>query len=68
MSWTDERIDRLKALWTEGNTASQIADDLGGVSRNAVIGKAAYRPRLRPSRGRLAETVELINLGRFPEE
>jgi GcrA cell cycle regulator len=40
MSWTDERIDRLKALWTEGNTASQIADDLGGVSRNAVIGKA----------------------------
>ncbi len=40
MSWTDERIDRLKALWTEGNTASQIADALGGVSRNAVIGKA----------------------------
>jgi len=40
MSWTDERIDRLKALWSEGNTASQIADDLGGVSRNAVIGKA----------------------------
>ena len=40
MSWTDERIERLKALWTEGNTASQIADDLGGVSRNAVIGKA----------------------------
>ncbi len=40
MSWTDERIDRLKALWTEGNTASQIAEALGGVSRNAVIGKA----------------------------
>lgn len=40
LSWTDERIDRLKALWTEGNTASQIADELGGVSRNAVIGKA----------------------------
>jgi GcrA cell cycle regulator len=40
MSWTDERIERLKALWTQGNTASQIADDLGGVSRNAVIGKA----------------------------
>ena len=40
MSWTDERIDRLKAMWTEGATASQIADDLGGVSRNAVIGKA----------------------------
>ena len=40
MSWTDERIDRLKALWTKGVTASQIADELGGVSRNAVIGKA----------------------------
>src|SRR5215212_11813720 len=40
MSWTDERIDRLKAMWTQGATASQIADELGGVSRNAVIGKA----------------------------
>jgi len=40
MSWTDERIERLKALWTKGMTASHIADDLGGVSRNAVIGKA----------------------------
>jgi len=40
MSWTDERIDRLKHLWSNGMTASQIADELGGVSRNAVIGKA----------------------------
>ena len=40
MSWTDERIERLKKMWTEGATASQIADELGGVSRNAVIGKA----------------------------
>ena len=40
MSWTDERIDRLKALWTKGMTASHIAEELGGVSRNAVIGKA----------------------------
>ncbi len=40
MSWTDERIDRLKSLWEKGLTASQIADELGGVSRNAVIGKA----------------------------
>jgi GcrA cell cycle regulator len=40
MSWTDERIDRLKELWQKGMTASQIADELGGVSRNAVIGKA----------------------------
>ncbi len=40
MSWTDERIDKLKSLWGQGHTASQIADELGGVSRNAVIGKA----------------------------
>ena len=40
MSWTDERIDRLRAMWAEGSTASQIAEELGGVSRNAVIGKA----------------------------
>jgi GcrA cell cycle regulator len=40
MSWTDERIERLKAMWTKGATASQIAEELGGVSRNAVIGKA----------------------------
>jgi GcrA cell cycle regulator len=40
MSWTDERIERLKTLWSQGTTASQIADELGGVSRNAVIGKA----------------------------
>jgi GcrA cell cycle regulator len=40
MSWTDERIERLKKMWSDGATASQIADELGGVSRNAVIGKA----------------------------
>ena len=40
MSWTDQRIDQLKTLWEKGLTASQIADELGGVSRNAVIGKA----------------------------
>ena len=40
MSWTDERIAQLKAMWEKGLTASQIADELGGVSRNAVIGKA----------------------------
>jgi len=40
MSWTEERIERLRAMWTKGATASEIADDLGGVSRNAVIGKA----------------------------
>ena len=37
--WTDERVDQLKSLWTEGLSASQIARVLGGVTRNAVIGK-----------------------------
>ena len=40
MSWTDARIDQLRTMWSNGMTASQIADELGGVSRNAVIGKA----------------------------
>jgi GcrA cell cycle regulator len=40
MAWTEERIERLKAMWHDGATASEIADKLGGVSRNAVIGKA----------------------------
>lgn len=40
MSWTEERIERLKKMWADGATASQIAEELGGVSRNAVIGKA----------------------------
>ena len=40
MSWTDERIEQLRSMWEKGLTASQIADELGGVSRNAVIGKA----------------------------
>jgi GcrA cell cycle regulator len=40
LSWTDERIDQLKGMWERGLTASQIAEELGGVSRNAVIGKA----------------------------
>lgn len=40
MSWTDERIEQLRKMWEGGMTASQIAEELGGVSRNAVIGKA----------------------------
>ena len=39
MSWTDERVDKLKKLWAEGLSASQIARALGDVTRNAVIGK-----------------------------
>ena len=40
MSWTDEKVNKLKDLWGKGKTASQIAEIIGGVSRNAVIGKA----------------------------
>jgi len=59
MSWTEERIERLKKMWHDGSTASQIADELGGVSRNAVIGKA-HRLGLesRPSPVRPGEEKE----------
>ena len=40
MSWTDEKVEKLKELWTKGHTASQIAAALGDTTRNAVIGKA----------------------------
>ena len=40
MSWNDEKVCKLKELWGKGNTASQIAEIIGGLSRNAVIGKA----------------------------
>ena len=39
MSWTEERVETLKRMWGEGQSASQIAKELGGVTRNAVIGK-----------------------------
>ncbi|HET7333635.1 MAG TPA: GcrA family cell cycle regulator [Rhizomicrobium sp.] len=53
MGWTDERVDQLKSLWTEGLSASQIARVLGGVTRNAVIGKVhrlGLAGRASPSR------------------
>ena len=40
MSWDDHKVAKLKELWGKGNTASQIAEIIGGISRNAVIGKA----------------------------
>jgi len=40
MNWTEEKVDKLKELWGKGKTASQIAEIIGGISRNAVIGKA----------------------------
>lgn len=54
MSWTDERIEQLKKLWSDGLSASQIANQIGGVSRNAVIGKV-HRLKLS-SRGRTPVT------------
>ena len=57
MSWTDERIATLKKMWEGGATASQIADELGGVSRNAVIGKAhRLGLKARPSPVKANET------------
>ena len=55
MNWTDERVERLKRLWAEGLSASQIAAQLGGVSRNAVIGKV-HRLCL-PGRAKAGGTV-----------
>ncbi len=40
MSWTEEKVDKLRELWGKGSTASQIAEIIGGITRNAVIGKA----------------------------
>jgi GcrA cell cycle regulator len=40
MSWTNDKVDKLRELWTKGHTASQIAEVLGDTTRNAVIGKA----------------------------
>ena len=58
MAWTDERVEQLKKLWAEGLSASQIAGKMGGVTRNAVIGKvhrlglSGRATPASPSRGR----------------
>jgi GcrA cell cycle regulator len=67
MSWTEERIERLKKMWHDGATASQIADELGGVSRNAVIGKA-HRLGLeqRPSPVKPGEEKEVKKASQAP--
>lgn len=56
MNWTDERVELLKKLWSEGLSASQIAAQLGGISRNAVIGKV-HRLKLS-GRGRATKPVQ----------
>jgi GcrA cell cycle regulator len=74
MSWTDERIERLKELWKKGMTASQIADELGAVSRNAVIGKAhrlglQARPSpVKPNEPAPAPTKAKARAGAAPAE
>ncbi|MAW98188.1 MAG: GcrA cell cycle regulator, partial [Sphingomonas sp.] len=59
MSWTEERIATLKKMWESGMTASQIAEELGGISRNAVIGKAhrlGLQSRPSPVKGAEGDT------------
>ncbi|GGD94922.1 GcrA cell cycle regulator [Aureimonas endophytica] len=58
MSWTDERVELLAKLWGEGLSASQIASQLGGVTRNAVIGKV-HRLKLE-TRVKVAGAAELV--------
>ncbi|MBR2657060.1 MAG: GcrA cell cycle regulator [Loktanella sp.] len=70
MSWTDERVETLKKMWGDGQSASQIAKELGGVTRNAVIGKVhglglsnragtAAAPAAKPvAKEKVAEPVE----------
>ncbi len=59
MSWTEERIEKLTQMWEGGSTASQIAEELGGVSRNAVIGKAhRLGLKARPSPVKASEKSE----------
>lgn len=73
MSWTDERVEILKKLWTEGLSASQIAGQLGGVTRNAVIGKVhrlglsgrATTSRIKPNRARKNKAQRQANTPRL---
>ena len=79
MSWTEERVSVLKKLWAEGHSASQIAKQLGGVTRNAVIGKvhrlglsgratpcANGRLGIQPIRNSLSADANLIAVHTVP--
>lgn len=70
MSWTDERIEKLTKMWEGGSTASQIADELGGVSRNAVIGKAhrlGLKARPSPVKANEAEAAPKAAASKAPK-
>lgn len=72
MSWTDERVELLKKLWSDGLSASQIAAELGGITRNAVIGKVhrlglsgrAKSTSTGAARPRKARTPSMLRIGR----
>ena len=70
MSWTEEKVNKLKELWGKGNTASQIAEIIGGISRNAVIGKAhrlnlsaKIKTRTATSNQTFESSIEKKNVG-----
>ncbi len=70
MSWTDERVETLKKMWAEGQSASQIAKELGAVTRNAVIGKVhrlGLSNRAAPG-GKEADEAELAAAAPAPAE
>ena len=69
MSWTEEKVAKLKELWGKGSTASQIAEIIGGISRNAVIGKAhrlnlssKIKTRTATSNQNFEKTIEEKNI------
>jgi GcrA cell cycle regulator len=81
MAWNDERVDLLKKLWADGLSASQIAGRLGGVTRNAVIGKVhrlglsgrattsrmkSHRPRVRSQSAKRLMKPRYANIGNSP--
>ncbi|MFN3233491.1 MAG: GcrA family cell cycle regulator [Alphaproteobacteria bacterium] len=63
MSWTDDRVEILQKLWKKGHSASQIAEELGGVTRNAVIGKA-HRLGLSSRPSPVKKTTEAAKKGK----
>lgn len=77
MTWTEERVESLKKLWSEGLSASQIAAELGGITRNAVIGKvhrlglsgrakspSASAPRPRKARAHAHSHTQMMRVSR----
>ena len=63
MGWTDEKVNKLKELWGKGNTASQVAEIIGGMSRNAVIGKAHRLNLSAKIKPRTAENFKKQKIG-----